>query len=110
MKFHTLYFLILKVSFIVQFFLIILGKMSEHNVIYLTNDFMFKVSIGLFLILYFWFNDVPNLYGYDKIVISFGGTLLVYDAFYNVLPKILFEYGIGFNPFSFRSMFYRINT
>ena len=82
--------------------------MSEHNIIYLSTDFVFKLSIGLFLVLYFLLNDLPKLYGYDKLVISFGGALLVYDAFFNVLPKVLLEFRLGFNPYSLTNMFYTI--
>ena len=108
MKVHTLYFLILKVSFVIQFILVITGQISEHSILYLGNDFVFKMSLGLFLILYFMFNNIPDLYTYDKVVISFGGALLVYDSFYNVLPKVLEKFNIGFNPFSLTDMFYRI--
>ena len=108
MKVHTLYFLILKISFVIQFILVITGQMSEDSILYLSNDFIFKMSLGLFLILYFMFNNIPDLYSYDKVVISFGGALLVYDSFYNVLPKVLEKFNIGFNPFSLTDMFYRI--
>ena len=54
------------------------------------------------------FNNIPDLYAYDKVVISFGGALLVYDSFYNVLPKLLNKFNVGFNPFSVTDMFYRI--
>jgi hypothetical protein len=84
--------------------------MSEHSIIYLTTDFVFKLSIGLFLVLYFLLNDLPKLYGYDKLVISFGGALLVYDAFFNVLPKVLLEFRLGFNPYSLTNMFYTIKA
>ena len=110
MKLHTLYFLILKLSFVVQFALVITGNMSEHSIIYLTTDFVFKLSIGLFLVLYFLLHDLPKLYGYDKLVISFGGALLVYDAFFNVLPKVLLEFRLGFNPYSLTNMFYTIKA
>ena len=108
MKVHTLYFLILKVSFVIQFILVIAGQISEHSILYLANDFVFKMSLGLFLVLYFMFNNIPDLYTYDKVVISFGGALLVYDSFYNVLPKVLEKFNVGFNPFSVTDMFYRI--
>ena len=104
MKVHTLYFLILKISFVIQFLLVITGNISEHSIVYLTTDFVFKTSLGLFLILYFMFNRIPDLYGYDKVVISFGGALLGYDSFYNVLPKILKNFNVEFNPFSLASM------
>jgi hypothetical protein len=104
MKIHTMYFLILKISFVTQFLLVITGNISEHSIVYLTTDFVFKTSLGLFLMLYFFFNNFPLLYGYDKVVISFGGALLVYDSFYNVLPKILKNFNVEFNPFSLTSM------
>ena len=107
MKFHTLYFLFLKLSFLVQFVLVISGLESEHSVTYVLSDFLFKISIGLFLILYFFFNHFPDLHGYDRLVISFGGTLLVYDAVFNVLPKLFTNFGVKFNPFSLTNMFSR---
>ena len=100
MKFHTIYFLVLKISFMIQFFLVSIGKESENSVPYLISDFVFKTSIGLFLILYFYFNHLPDLHGWDRVVISFGGVLLLFDAFYTVLPKVLLQFGVVFNPFS----------
>jgi hypothetical protein len=108
MKFHTLYFLVLKLSFLIQFALVIAGLESENSIAYVLSDFLFKMSVGLFLILFFFFNHFPELHGYDKIVISFGGGLLVYDAIYHVLPKLFIKGGIAFNPFSFTKMFTRV--
>jgi len=107
MKFHTLYFLFLKLSFLIQFILVISGLESETSITYVLSDFLFKISIGLFLILYFFFNHFPDLHGYDRLVISFGGTLLVYDAVFNVLPKVFANFGVKFNPFSLTNMFSR---
>jgi hypothetical protein len=105
MKFHTIYFLFLKVLFVVQFVLISLQKQSETSVFYLITDFIFKMSIGLFLVLYFYFNHLPGLYAWDKVVISFAGALLMFDAAYIVLPKVALHYGYIFNPFSLTDMF-----
>lgn len=105
MKLHIFYFLILKVVFLVQFILVTLGKESENSIPYLISDFVFKMSIGLFLILYFYFNKLPDLYGYDQLVISFGGVLLLYDASYIVFPKILQKFDIIFNPFLLTTVF-----
>jgi len=110
MKFHTLYFLFLKLSFLVQFVLVISGLESETSITYILSDFLFKISIGLFLILYFFFNHFPDLHGYDRLVISFGGTLLVYDAVYNVLPKLFIKADIIFNPFSLTNMFSHVKN
>ena len=105
MKFHTIYFLFLKALFFVQFILISLQKQSETSISYLITDFIFKMSIGLFLVLYFYFNHLPGLYVWDKLVISFGGILLMFDAVYNVLPRIVLNFGVIFNPFSLTDMF-----
>jgi hypothetical protein len=107
MKFHSFYFLILKLSFLIQFVLVMSGLESENSVTYVLSEFLFKISIGLFLVLFFFFNNFPELYGYDRLVISFGGTLLVYDAIYNVLPKVFRNFGVKFNPFSLTNMFSR---
>jgi hypothetical protein len=108
MKFHTLYFLILKLSFMIQFILVMAGLESENSIAYVLSDFLFKISIGLFLIVFFFFNNFPELYGYDRLVISFGGTLLVYDAVYHVLPKLFTNFGVNFNPFSVTNMFSKV--
>jgi len=105
MKFRIIYFLFLKVLFVAQFVLISLQKQSETSVYYLATDFVFKMSIGLFLVFYFYFNDLPGLYAWDKVVISFGGALLMFDAVYIVLPKVALKYGYAFNPFSLTDMF-----
>jgi len=110
MKFHTLYFLFLKLSFLIQFGLVISGLESENSIAYVLSDFLFKISIGLFLILYFFFNHFPDLHGYDRLVISFGGTLLVYDAVFHVLPKLFIKANIIFNPFSLTKMFSQVKN
>lgn len=75
---------------------------------YLLTDFVFKTAIGTFLMVYFYFHDIPKMYYWDKVVISFAGALLTYDSVYNVLPRLLLNYGIIFNPFSFTNMFSRV--
>ena len=110
MKFHSFYFLILKLSFLIQFILVVSGLESENSTTYILSDFLFKISIGLFLVLFFFFNNFQELYGYDRLVISFGGTLLVYDAIYNVLPKLFIKADVIFNPFSLTNMFSRVKN
>jgi len=93
-----MYFLFLKVFVIIQFILVLIKKENEETVTFLISDMLFKVSIGLFLILFFWFNHV-DLEVYDKLIIAFGGTLLIFDAVYTNLPKVLkLLFNINFNP------------
>jgi len=108
MKAHSMFFILVKLLFIIQFIFIIFGKHSEDSTIYLLTDFIFKMSIGIYLMLFFYLNNVTDIYLWDKVVISFAGTLLSYDSFYNVLPKVFLKYGIVFNPFSPTNMFTRL--
>ena len=93
-----MYFLFLKVFVIIQFILVLFKKENEETLAFLISDTLFKVSIGLFLILFFWFNRV-DLEMYDKLIIAFGGTLLIFDVVYTNLPKVLkLLFNVNFNP------------
>jgi hypothetical protein len=37
---------------------------------------------------------------YDKMIIGFAGTILIYDAFYIDMPKALAIYKINFSPYT----------
>lgn len=108
MKRISIFFLFVKLLFIIQFIFIIFGKHSEDSTIYLLTDFVFKMSIGIYIMIFFYLNDITEMYLWDKVVISFAGTLLAYDSFYNVLPKIFLKYGIAFNPYIPTNMFTRL--
>ena len=108
MKRVSLFFLLVKSIFIIQFIFIIFGKHSEDSTAYLLTDFIFKMSIGIYLMIFFYLNNIIDIYLWDKVVISFAGTLLAYDSFFNVLPKIFLKYGIMFNPYSPMNMFTRL--
>jgi hypothetical protein len=69
--------------------------------VYLISDFLFKIILGLFLILFFYINGSTHFDTWDEVFIGFGGTLLVFDACYNVFPKILKRFEIYFNPYTF---------
>lgn len=105
MKRVSLFFLLVKSIFILQFIFIIFGKHSEDSKAYLLTDFIFKMSIGIYLMIFFYLNNIIDIYLWDKVVISFAGTLLAYDSFFNVLPKIFLKYGITFNPYNPMNMF-----
>jgi hypothetical protein len=108
MKRISIFFLLVKLLFIIQFIFIIFGKHSEDSTIYLLTDFVFKMSIGIYIMIFFYLNDITEMYLWDKVVISFAGTLLAYDSFYNVLPKIFLKYDIAFNPYIPMNMFTRL--
>lgn len=108
MKRISIFFLLVKLLFIIQFIFIIFGKHSEDTTIYLLTDFVFKMSVGIYIMIIFYLNDITEMYLWDKVIISFAGTLLAYDSFFNVLPKIFLNYGIAFNPYVPMNMFTRL--
>jgi hypothetical protein len=108
MKRISIFFLLVKLLFIIQFIFIIFGKHSEDSTIYLLTDFVFKMSVGIYIMIFFYLNEITEMYLWDKVIISFAGTLLAYDSFFNVLPKIFLKYSIVFNPYSPMNMFTRL--
>ena len=104
MKFYILVLMILKISMIVQVCLILEKLESETDVPYLISDFLFKTCLGLFLIMYFYINGSPVFDTWDEIFIGFGGGLLIFDAFYNVLPRLLSKFGIFYDPYTLSLM------
>lgn len=108
MRSHTMFFLFLKIFFVIQFTLVVFGRHSEDSTVYLLTDFIFKTALGIFLMIYFYIHEIPKMYYWDKVAISFAGALLTYDSVYNVLPKLLLHYDIVFNPFSITNMFSKV--
>jgi hypothetical protein len=101
MKSYHLFLLLLKLAMVIQVTLILFKVQSENSITYLISELLFKVFLGLFLIMYFFIAGSPNFDFWDEVFISFGGGLLIFDAFYSVLPKILLRFNIVFNPYTF---------
>ena len=100
MKAHIVVLLLLKVSMIIQIILILAKLESSDSIVYLISDVLFKSLLGAFLIMYFFINGSPGFDSWDEVFIGFGGVLLMFDAFYNVFPKVLAKYNIHFNPYT----------
>jgi len=100
MKAYKIWLIILKFSMIIQVTLILAKVQSQDDTAYLITDMLFKISLGIFLILYFYINGSPMFDGWDEVFISFAGTLLIFDALYNILPKLLAKYEVYFNPYT----------
>jgi hypothetical protein len=101
MKAHIIVLLALKISMIVQVILILAKVQSVDSIVYLISDMLFKGILGAFLFIYFVINGSPSFDSWDEVFIGFGGVLLMFDAFYNVFPKVLHNYNIYFNPYTF---------
>ena len=100
MKAHVVVLLGLKVSMIVQLILILAKVQTSDSLMYLISDVLFKGLLGAFLFMYFLINGSPSFHSWDEVFIGFGGVLLMFDALYNVFPKVLAKFNIHFNPYT----------
>jgi hypothetical protein len=94
MKAYHIYFLFLKFLLIVQTILILLQKENPNQISYVAGDIVFKMSLGIFLIVFFNFSKLPDMDFYDKLIASFAGVLLTFDAVYVSLPVLLKKLGV----------------
>jgi len=92
------YLFLLKIVISVQFMLILLKKQSITSIEFLISEMIFKLSLGVFLMIFFWLNKISEIRSSDKIIIGFAGVLLIYDAVHINLPRVLEFYGIQFKP------------
>ena len=98
MNAFDVYLFFLKIIVSVQFMLILLKKQSITSVEFLISEMIFKISLGIFLIVFFLLNKISELRGSDKVIIGFAGVVLIYDAVHINLPNVLDNYGIHFRP------------
>jgi len=97
MKLYHIFFLCLKIAIIVQFALILFNKESTDDKVYLFTEIIFKLSLGIFIEYLMFHENIPGLIFEDKVIVSFAGGLLMYDAITNDLPILLKKYGITFS-------------
>ena len=88
MKTYAIFFFAMKVALIIQFILILAKKQTRNSIIYITTEIVFKTALFLF-IEWFTFNNNFGITYEDKLIISFGGGLLFYDACFNDVPKLI---------------------
>jgi len=100
MKAHVIVLLALKLSMTIQLILILAKVQQQDSVAYLISDLLFKGLLGAFLFMYFVINGSPSFDSWDEVFIGFGGILLMFDALYNVFPKVLAKFNIHFNPYT----------
>ena len=93
MKRYHIYFLFLKFLLVAQTILILFQVENPNKISYIATDILFKVSLGLFLIVFFNFSELLGMDFYDKLIASFAGVLLTFDAVYVSLPILLVKLG-----------------
>jgi hypothetical protein len=89
LKAYEIYFFVLKILVAIQFFFVLIKKQTTTSVFYYVSDSLFKFSVGAFLALYFFVHKLPDINFTDRMVMTFGGTLLLFDALYINVPIIL---------------------
>ena len=88
MKTYAIFFFVMKVALVIQFILIIAKKQTRDSIIYITTEIVFKTALFLFIEWFTFHNDFGITFE-DKLIISFGGGLLFYDACFNDVPKLI---------------------
>ena len=99
MKAKYIYFIVLKVVFILQCLLILLKKQTTDSSIYILTDTVFKLSLAIYIWIFLWFYEGTDISIEDKMILSFSAALIIYDIDYNNIVKYLIELGLPDNYF-----------
>jgi len=89
MKGYVIFFLILKVAILVQFALILLNKQTTDSRVYILTEIVFKTGLFVFIEILMFHAVIRDLAFEDKLIVSFAGGLLFFDAWFNDFPKLL---------------------
>ena len=88
MKAYQVYFLFLKTIVLLQVILIATGHKVKESSFFAIVDTVFKLSLGLFLGIYFWLFRPKGIEWEDGLIISVGGFLILTDIQFEPLMKI----------------------
>lgn len=83
-----IFFFALKIALFIQFILIILKRQTRNSIVYIITEIIFKTALFAF-IEWFTFHNNFGIHFEDKMIISFTGGLLFYDAWFNDFPNLL---------------------
>ena len=89
MKAYVMFFLVLKLMILIQFGLILFNKQTTDSRVYIITEIVFKTSLFVFIEILMFHYVIKDLAFEDKLIISFAGGLLFYDAWFNDFPKLL---------------------
>jgi hypothetical protein len=94
MKWYHYALFILKLLFLIEFSLVLYDKKLVSPILYFSSEILFKLFLSIYIQYVSLFVIYNNISLEDKVCISFGGGLLMYDAIINDLPTLLELYGI----------------
>jgi hypothetical protein len=85
MKAYQIYFVVLKLIVFAQVVFLALGFEAATSPIFAFVDMVFKISLGLFLGIYFWLYTPKGIDWEDGLIISIGGFLILADVHFEPL-------------------------
>lgn len=88
MKGYQIYFFFLKIVVFLQIVLLALGYKVAESPVFAIVDTVFKISLGLFLGIYFWLFTPKGLDWEDGIIISIGGFLILTEIEFEPLLRL----------------------
>lgn len=88
MKPYQVYFFFLKTIVLLQIVLTATGHTVKDNPFFAVVDTVFKISLGLFLGIYFWLFRPKGIEWEDGIIVSIGGFLILTDIHFEPLMKL----------------------
>jgi hypothetical protein len=88
MKGYQIYFFVLKTIVLAQIVLLATGHKVAESPIFAIVDTIFKLSLGLFLGIYFWLFTPKGLDWEDGIIVSIGGFLILVEIEFEPLIRL----------------------
>ena len=88
MKWYQIYFFFLKFVVLAQIILLSLGFKVAESPVFAVVDAVFKISLGLFVGIYFWLFTPKGLDWEDGIILSIGGFIILTDIQFEPLSQL----------------------
>lgn len=88
MKGYQIFFVILRLLVLIQLLLVFFMKQDFSPLVKLLIDSVLKLSLGLFIIIFFYFNNV-GLDPWDIYILQFSGILVIVNIDYTRLLDLI---------------------
>ena len=88
MKYYHIYFFFLKTIVFAQVVFRLLGFEVANSPLFAIVDMIFKISLGLFMGIYFWLFTPKGIDWEDGFILSLGGFIILSDI--NFTPVVQF--------------------
>ena len=77
MKYYHIYFFILKFIILIMLILGSLKIIKKNTKLFILIETIFRISLGLFLILFFLLNKIPGIDTEDRLIIIVSGVVML---------------------------------